>query len=64
MVSITKQVEELTTACGKVGTAAALAKFGKKKFMEHWKSTILATQAMALLTPEVQNLIKIHKKAF
>jgi hypothetical protein len=32
--------------------------------MEHWKSIILATQVMALLTPEAQNSIKIHKKAF
>jgi hypothetical protein len=32
--------------------------------MERWKSTILATQVMALLTPEAQNLIKIQKKAF
>jgi hypothetical protein len=30
--------------------------------MERWKSTILATQVMALLTPEAQNLIKIHTK--
>ncbi len=32
--------------------------------MEHWKSTILTTQVIAVLTPEAQNLIKIHKKAF
>jgi hypothetical protein len=32
--------------------------------MERWKSTILATQVMALLTPEAQNSMKIHKKAF
>ncbi len=32
--------------------------------MECWKSAILATQVMALLTPEAQNSIKINKKAF
>jgi hypothetical protein len=32
--------------------------------MEHWKSTTLATQVIALLTPEAQNLININKKAF
>ncbi len=63
-VSTTKQIKELTAAHGEVGTAAALTKIGKKKFMEHWKSTILATQVMALLTPEAQNTIKIQKKAF
>jgi hypothetical protein len=56
--------KELTAARGKVETIAALTKIGKKKFMERWKSTILATQVMALLTPEAQNSIIIHKKAF
>jgi hypothetical protein len=63
-VSTNKQIKELTAARGEVGTATALAKIGKQKFMECWKSTILATQVMALLTPEAQNLIKIHKKSF
>ncbi len=63
-VSTIKQIEELTAARGEVGTAAALTKIDKKKFMERWKSTILATQVMALLTPEAQNSIKIQKKAF
>jgi hypothetical protein len=63
-VSTTKQIKELTAARIKVGTAAVHTKIGKKKFIEHWKSTILATQVMALLTPEAQNSIKIHKKAF
>jgi hypothetical protein len=63
-VSTTEQIEELAAACGEVGTPAALTKIGKKKFMERWKSTILATQVMALLIPEAQNSIKIHKKAF
>ncbi len=64
-VSTTKQIKDLTGAArSKVGIAAALTKVGKKKFMEHWKSSILATQVMALLTPEAQNLIKSHKKAF
>ncbi len=49
---------------GEVGTAAALTKINKKKFMERWKSTILASQVMALLTPEAQASIKIHKNAY
>jgi hypothetical protein len=63
-VSPTKRIKELIAACGKVGTTAALTKISKNKFMECWKSAILATQVMALLTPEAQNSIKINKKAF
>jgi hypothetical protein len=58
-VSSTKKIEEMTVACGEV-TASALTKVGKKKFMERWKSTILAHQVMALLTLEAQASIKIH----
>ncbi len=63
-VSTNKQIEEMTGTHGKVGTKNALTKIGKKKFMERWKPTILAAQVMALLTPEAQNLNKIHKKAY
>jgi hypothetical protein len=63
-VSTTKQIEETTGTRGEAGTANALTKIGKKKFMEHWKSTILAAQVMTLLTPEAQNSIKILKKAY
>jgi hypothetical protein len=63
-VSITKKIKEMTGTCGEVGTANALTKIGKKKFTEHWKSTTLAAQVTALLTPEAQNSIKIHKKAY
>jgi hypothetical protein len=63
-VSTNKQIKEMTGTRGEVGTANALTKIGKKKFMERWKSTILAAQVMALLTPEAQNLMKIHKKAY
>jgi len=62
-VSTTKQIKEMTGTCGKVGTVNALTKIGKKN-MERWKFTILAAQVMTLLTPEAQNLIKIHKKAY
>jgi hypothetical protein len=62
--SATMHIAEMTTVRGKVGTAAALTKIGKKKFMERWKSTILASQVMALLTPEAQASIKIHKNAY
>jgi hypothetical protein len=54
----------MTCTCSKVGTADALSKIVKKKLMEYWKLIILATQVMALLTSEAQNLIKIHKKAY
>jgi hypothetical protein len=45
-------------------TASALAKVGEKKFMKCWKPTILSHQVMALLTPEAQASIKIHKDAY
>jgi hypothetical protein len=44
--------------------ASALIKVDKKKFMEHWKSTILSHQVMALLTPEAQVSIIIHKDVY
>jgi hypothetical protein len=62
--SATMQNEEMTAVPGKVRTAAALTKIGKKKFMGRWKSTILASQVMALLMPESQASIKIHKNAY
>ncbi len=37
---------------------------GQKKFLDHWKSTILAHQIMQLLIPEAQIAIKIHKKKY
>jgi len=45
-------------------TASTLTKIGKKKFMECWKSTILSHQVMALLKPEAQASIKVHKEAY
>jgi hypothetical protein len=54
----------LSAARGKVGTASVLIKSGKKKFMEHWKSTILAHHVMALLTPNAQATIKIQENLF
>ncbi len=62
-VSTTKKIKEMTGTCSKVGTANALTKIDKTKFMEHWKSTILAAQVMALLTSEA-NSIKINMKAY
>jgi hypothetical protein len=49
--------------CGEV-TASSLTKIGKKKFMEHWKSTILASQVMALLTHEAQATIKVLENLY
>ncbi len=62
--SAIKQVDELSATRGEVGTAAALTKSGKKKFMERWKSTILAHHVMALLTPDGQASIKIRENAY
>ncbi len=63
-ISVTKQVDKLSVAHGKVGTATTLTKSGKKKFMERWKSTILAFQVMAMLTPNAQATIKIQENAY
>jgi len=57
-------VDELSATRGEVGTAAALTKSGKKKFMERWKSTILAHHIMALLTPDGQASIKIQENTY
>jgi len=57
-------VDELSAARGEVGTAAAITKVGKKKFMERWKSTILASQVTTLLSPEGQASVKIREKAY
>ncbi len=40
-VSTTKVIKEISVARGEIGTASAITKLGKKKFMECWKSTIL-----------------------
>jgi hypothetical protein len=60
--SIIKQVDKLSAAHGEVGIAAAITKIGKKKFMECWKSTILASQVMSLLSSEGQASVKIREK--
>ncbi len=62
--SATIQIDKTTAVRSKVGTAAALTKISKKKIMECWKSTIVASQVMALLMPEAQASIKIHKNAY
>jgi hypothetical protein len=54
----------MNDARGEIGVASVISKIGKKKFMERWKSSILAYQVMALLMPEAQASIKIHKKAY
>ena len=61
-ISTTK--DELSVTRGEVRTATTLTKSGKKKFMECWKSTILAYHVMALLTPEGQASIKLQEKAY
>jgi len=59
MTTGTKLLDELSAARGEIGTAATITKSGKKKFMQHWKSTTLAHHVMALLTPDGQASIKI-----
>jgi hypothetical protein len=57
-------VDKLSATRGEVGTASTLTRSGKKKFMERLKSTILAYQVMALLTPEGQASIKLQENAY
>jgi hypothetical protein len=57
-VSTSKQIKELTATRGEVA-ASNITKIGKKKFMERWKSTILASQVLALLTNKAQATIKV-----
>jgi hypothetical protein len=64
MIPATKNIDGLSAACGEVGTASVCTKSGKKKFMEHWKSTILAHHVKALLTPDAQATIKIQENLF
>jgi hypothetical protein len=49
-ISATKNINKLSAVRGKAGIASVFTKSGKKKFMECWKSAILAHQVMALLT--------------
>ena len=62
-ISVTKQLDKLTATRGDI-TGVALTRSGKKKFMQRWKSTILAHHVMALLTPEGQASIKIRENAY
>jgi hypothetical protein len=62
-VFTSKRIKELTVTNGEV-IACNLTKIGKKKFMEHWKSTILASQVMALLTNETQATIKVLENLY
>jgi hypothetical protein len=57
-VFTSKQIKELTATRGEVA-ASNITKIGKKKFMERWKSTILASQVLALLTNKAQATIKV-----
>jgi hypothetical protein len=63
-ISATKKIDELSAAYGKGGTASVLTKSGKKKFMECWKSTILAHHVMALMTTDAQAIIKNQENLF
>ena len=66
-IPTTTIIEDMSPARGEFNTGATSSTFnklGKKKFMERWKSTILSHQVMALLTPDAQTAIKIHKKAY
>jgi hypothetical protein len=54
----------MSGAHGKISAANAVTLIGCKKFLERWKSTILSHQIMAMLTPEAQIAIKIHKSKY
>jgi hypothetical protein len=58
------QILEMTSAHGEVGTANSVTVIGCKRFLERWKSTIMAYQVMNLLSPEAQVAIKIHRKKY
>ena len=62
-VFTSKRIKELTVTNGEV-IACNLTKIGKKKFMECWKSTILASQVMALLTNKAQATIKVLENLY
>jgi hypothetical protein len=62
-VFTSKHIKELTVTCGEVA-ASSLTKIGKKKFMEHWKSTILVSQVMAVLTNKAQATIKVLENSY
>ncbi len=57
-IPINMQIEALSDTRGKIGTVTVITKISKKKFMERWKSLILAYQVMALLMPEAQASLK------
>jgi hypothetical protein len=63
-IPVNMVIMALNDTRGELGVAGVISKIGKKKFIERWKSSILAYQVMALLTPEAQASIKIHKKAY
>jgi hypothetical protein len=46
------QISEMTLARGEVGTANSVTVIGRKRFLERWKSTIVAYQVMNLLSPK------------
>jgi hypothetical protein len=58
------QISEMTLARGEVGTANPVTVIGCKRFLERWKSTIMAYQVMNLLSPEKQVAIKIHRTKY
>jgi hypothetical protein len=63
-IPVNMEIMALNDTRGELGVVGVISKIGKKKFMERWKSSILAYQVMAFLTPEAQASIKIHKKAY
>jgi hypothetical protein len=63
-IPINMEIMVLNNTRGKLGVAGIISKIGKKKFMERWKSSILAYEVMALLMPEAQASIIIYKKAY
>jgi hypothetical protein len=49
---VNMQIKALSDTRGELVVANVISKISKKKFMERWKSLILAYQVMALLMPE------------
>lgn len=56
-----KQIIPLSAARGEIGVGGRLNDAGKKKFVERWHSKILASVAIALLSDNAQQLLRVHE---
>ena len=59
-----KQIIPLSAARGEVGVGGQINEVGKKKFVERWHSKILASIAIALLSDNAQQLLRVHEEQY